>query len=309
MLILKIVTASCLILGLFIIFDISPARMLEDFMVLRKPKDPTLYDLVRFIRKKKEKKGLKKLWEETQDILIATNRQDKLIQVAILSGVLSLLGLFFALLLRNGFLMPIFMGGFGLMPFWYVRFIAIKWRKELNAELETSLSIITTSYLRSDSIITAIEENVHYINPPLQDIFRGFLTQSLLINANLKLALRKLKSRVDSPVFGEWVDALMACQEDKNLKSTLVPIVSKLSDMRIVTAELDYLLYEPVKEFVTMAILMVANIPLIYVLNKDWYEALLFTLPGKCVLAICAGVLFYSMGRVVRLTKPVEYQR
>ena len=38
--------------------------------------------------------------------------------------------------------------------------------KELNAELETALSIITTSYLRSEDILSAFEENINYINPP-----------------------------------------------------------------------------------------------------------------------------------------------
>ena len=42
--------------------------------------------------------------------------------------------------------------------------------------------------------------------------------------------------------------------DDKNMKVTLVTIVSKLSDIRVVSAELDYMLYEPMKEFITMAI-------------------------------------------------------
>ena len=54
-----------------------------------------------------------------------------------------------------------------------------------------------------------------------------------------------MKPKLDNYVFREWVDAAIACQDDKSLKSTLTPIIGKLSDMRIVAAELDYLLYEP----------------------------------------------------------------
>jgi len=170
------------------------------------------------------------------------------------------------------------------------------------------LSIITTSYLRSQSIITAIEENIEYINPPVYDVFKAFLTQTKLINANIKIALETLKLKVDSAVFHEWVDAIIDCQEDKNLKSTLTPIVSKLSDMRIVAAELDYLLYEPVKEFITMAVLLVCNIPLMYLLNRDWFNTLMFTTVGKVILTVCGSVLFFSIGKVIRLSKAVEYQ-
>jgi len=104
--------------------------------------------------------------------------------------------------------------------------------------------------MRSESIITAIDENITYLNPPVSDVFKGFLTQTKLINSNMKIALVNLRSKIDNDVFREWVDAVIACQEDKNLKTTLTPIVSKLSDMRIVGAELDYLLYEPMKEFI-----------------------------------------------------------
>ena len=69
------------------------------------------------------------------------------------------------------------------------------------------------------------------------------------------------------------------------------------------------MLYEPVKEFITMAILLVGNIPLMYFLNRNWYNTLMHTGIGKLVLAICASVLFISMVAVIKLSKPVEYKR
>jgi hypothetical protein len=72
---------------------------------------------------------------------------------------------------------------------------------------------------------------------------------------------------------------------------------------------LDYLLFEPVKEFISMAFLLVANIPLMYFLNRDWYNTLMFHTFGKIVLAICGTILFISIAGVVRLSKPIEYRR
>jgi putative copper export protein len=79
--------------------------------------------------------------------------------------------------------------------------------------------------------------------------------------------------------------------------------------MRVVSGELDYMMYEPLKEFITMALLLVGNIPLIYFLNKDWYSALVDTSFGKAILAVCGAVIFVSLAAVIRLTKPVEYKR
>ena len=156
----------------------------------------------------------------------------------------------------------------------HVLFTSHSYKKLMNNEIETGLSIITSSYLRSESMITAVEENIHYLNPPVADVFRGFLAETNMISADVKQALSNMKPKLDNYVFREWVDAAIACQDDKSLKSTLTPIIGKLSDMRIVAAELDYLLYEPFKEFITMAFLLIGNIPLLYFLNKDWYDVL-----------------------------------
>jgi len=102
---------------------------------------------------------------------------------------------------------------------------------------------------------------------------------------------------------------VITCQEDKTLKTTLIPVVNKLSDIRIVSAELDYLLYEPLKEFVIMAVMLVGNIPLMYFLNKSWFHTLVYTTPGKAILAICALALFVGASAVVRLTRPIGYRR
>jgi len=298
-----------MVIGMWLIFDMTPLMFLEEAIkTFRKP-DQTIQGKVQAVTSKKKKCGLKKLMDETNIILTATGKEHRLTMMIILSLIFMVVGAFFAVAMDNLFLLPVLACGFALMPFWYIKFIAIKWKKELNNELETALSIITTSYLRSESIITAIDENLDYINPPVYDVFKAFLMQTKLINSNIKIALSGLKEKVDSPVFHEWVNAVIDCQEDKNLKSTLIPIVSKLSDMRIVSAELDYLLFEPVKEFISMAVLLVGNIPLMYFLNRDWYDTLMTNTLGKVVLAICGTILFVSIAGVVRLSKPIEYRR
>ena len=57
-----------------------------------------------------------------------------------------------------------------------------------------------------------------------------------------------------------------------------------------------------------MMFLVLCNIPLLYVLNKSWFETLIFTFPGKITLAICAAVILYSFTRIMQLSKPIEYK-
>lgn len=299
-----------MVAGLMILMDISPVEIYNYLKSYRPKKSRvSIRQKVLNVTQKKKSRGLKRLLREIKEILIMTGRENSFYFIITLSLILSVVGMAFASLMSNKLLMPILGVGSAMMPFWYVKLISTKWKNELNRELETVLSVVTTSYMRCDSIITAIEENIDYINQPVYNIFNVFLADTKLINSNINMALEKLREKIDSDVFREWVDAIMDCQEDKNLKSTLTPIVSKLSDMRIVSVELDNMLYEPIKEFMMMAALLLGNIPLIYFLNRDWYHTLMYTSVGKGVLSICTIVLFISISGVVKLSRPVEYRR
>ena len=211
--------------------------------------------------------------------------------------------------LGNFFLAPVMAVGFLFLPFWYVKLTANHYKRDVSAELETALSVITTAYLRTEDIVTAVEENIAYLNPPVSRVFQDFLIQIKMVNPDVQAALRILRGRIDNEVFREWCDAVSDCQHDRSLKTTLPPIVSKLSDMRNVNAELEYMIAEPRKEFMIMVVFVVGNIPLMYLLNQDWYDVLMHTVLGQCILAATAAAIFISAGFVVKLTRPIEYRR
>ena len=154
-----------------------------------------------------------------------------------------------------------------------------------------------------------MEENINYLNQPVCGVFRNFLNRVERVDPDVDAALMELRGSIDNEVFREWCDAVMVCQYDRGLKTTLTPIVAKLSDMRIVNGELENLVFGPRKEFITMAALVVLNVPLLKFINADWYAALMHTVPGQIVLAVCAGAIFVSFAFVVKLTQPIEYRR
>ena len=78
--------------------------------------------------------------------------------------------------------------------------------------------------------VNITNENITYINPPVSDVFKSFLTQTKLINSNIKLALESLKVKIDNDVFREWIDAVIACQEDKNLKKLIEKSMKDIYD-------------------------------------------------------------------------------
>ena len=306
---IQLLACAGMIAGTFLILGLRPVEFTDSlFAFFLQPKKSIREDI-------KESSGRKKAGilrreiREVQSVLEMTGRGNRFSVICAASLALFCLGGSIAILLGNFFLAPVMAVGFLFLPFWYVKLTASHYKRDVSAELETALSVITTAYLRTEDIVTAVEENIAYLNPPVSKVFKEFLMQVRLINPDVEAAIRAMRGRIDNEVFREWCDALCGCQHDRSLKTTLSPIVAKLSDMRNVNAELEYLLTEPRKEFLIMVIFVIGNIPLMYMLNKEWYDVLMHMPLGQIILSVTAAVIFVSAGFVVKLTRPIEYRR
>lgn len=308
MITLRIVALIGMITGFFILCRISVADMANGIFgkVTSGPKG--IRESILEQTRKKKKSWLRREIDEIQAILEATDKTAMFPKLCTLSVILFACGAVFAALIGNMFLIPVMAVGMMFIPFWYVRLSASHFKKNVSAELETALSVITTAYIRNEDLLTSVEENITHLNPPVRTAFEEFLTRVKLVNADVQSALEELKGKIRNDVFEEWIDAMKACQYDRTLKSTLVPIVAKLSDTRVVNGELDYLVQAPRKEFITMVVLVLSNIPLMYFLNKDWYHTLMHTFGGQFMLALSGVAIFVSTAFVIKLTKPIEYR-
>ena len=306
---IQLLACAGMIAGAFLILGLRPVEFTDSlFAILLNPKRSIREDIRESSGRKKTGIFRRELLE-AQSVLEMTGRGNRFSMVCAVALALFCLGGSLAILLGNYFLAPVMAVGFLFLPFWYVKLTASHYKRDVSAELETALSVITTAYLRTEDIVTAVEENIAYLNPPVSKVFREFLMQVRLVNPDIEAALRAMRGRIDNEVFREWCDALSDCQNDRSLKTTLTPIVAKLSDMRNVNAELEYLLTEPRKEFLIMVIFVIGNIPLMYLLNKDWYDVLMHTPLGQIILSVTAAVIFVSAGFIVKLTRPIEYRR
>lgn len=277
-------------------------------MRLITPND-TMRDRSRNLRGNKKKHRLYRTLVKMKTALAVTGKSKQFTFVCCASLILFAAGIILSVLIDNIFLMPVLSVAFALIPFFYTTSTLSYYEKNTKEELETALSIITTSYVRSDDIVAAVRENIKYIKPPLRDVFKSFEGEATAISSNIKRALYKLKSMVDNEIFWEWCDTLIQCQDDRTLKDTLLPIVAKLTDVRIVNSELKTMLSSARNEYWFMVALVVGNIPLLYLLNKDWFHTLLFTTPGKLVCGICGMVILITALFMMKFTKPVEYKR
>lgn len=186
-----------MVVGFFVLLGITPSDFTEGVFRQITSKPKSLRDEINESTQRKKKFVLRREIEESQNILRMTGREAKFPAICAMSLLLFLVGASFAFLLGNFFLVPVLAAGMMFIPFWYIKLTAAYFKKAISAELETALSIITTSYLRNEDIQTAVEENLEYLNPPVKNAFAEFLTRIKLVDPDVDAALRDLSTKID----------------------------------------------------------------------------------------------------------------
>lgn len=297
-----------LAVGAVLLLKLTPERITGDLMRFVSPKQ-TLRDKVLTRKGKKKSRKITVELRRIKDALEQTGKGNQFAVACAASLLLMIVGCVIAIMIDNPFLVPVFAIAFAMIPFIYAKRTVAYYDNHVKEELETALSIITTSYVRTDDIVSAVKENIQYLKPPVKDIFAGFVAENMMISSDVKQSIRHLKEKVNNSIFAEWCETLVACQDDRTLKDTLMPIVTKLTDVRIVNNEIKGMLSSARIEYYMMAGMVVGNIPLLYFLNKDWFNALMFTTLGKLVLAVCGLVIIVTAVLMLRFTKQIEYRK
>lgn len=294
--------------GIFFLLGLTPKQINDDVSVLFEKKE-TLTDKSKRSRGRKRKSRILSELEKIKRTLTDTGKGAQFGVACAVSLVLIIAGCVIAMAIDNPFLIPVLAIAFAMIPFAYLKRTIRVYDTQLKDELETALSIVTTSYIRCENIVTAVEENIGEMKPPVRGIFETFLTEMTVISPDIVGAIYHLREKVRNTVFEEWCDTLILCQSDRTLKDTLMPVVSKLTDIRLVNNSLKTMLSENRREYYVMVLLVIGNIPLLRLINIDWYNALMYSTIGKLVLAVCGVVVLITLLRMLKITRPIEYRR
>lgn len=297
----------CLLLihGLFTLLGVE----YTDFLSLRPQAKPsTLQDDVDVLLGKPAKGFFRRETLEVEQLLKATGRKNRFTFIKRICLFGFVIGTVAAILFDNPFLIPVLAAAMFMAPVWYLRTTAVVYQKRLNEELESAISVITTSYMRTEDLLKAVKENLPYLTPPIKGHFETFVTESEILNANMISTINTLKMKIPNRIFHEWCNTLIQCQSDRTMKHTLPFTLQKFSDARVVQADLEAIINGPRNEAYIMMALVICNVPLLYFLNTAWFETLLFSVPGKITMAICLLLILFSFSRINALSKPIEYQ-
>lgn len=196
-----------------------------------------------------------------------------------------------------------------LIPFYYIRVQNMMYISDVKKELETALSNITSSYMKyNTTFLEAVKDNIDNIKYPLKTSFQRYIITTEHINSNTRENLQQLKNAINDDTYKEWIDGVMASEEDYNLKATLPNITNKFSDMRILNNELTTKMVQPLRDYIYMVMFTVISLPIFYIFNKETVIDYLTKPLGQIELTIILIIIIFTTAKVFKELKPAEYK-
>lgn len=298
----KIILFILINIALFTLCNISLKQLLR-----ARPKAIAHKDIKQIRREKivpRKPSYFDKRKQETIEVLKQSNMDYQTYKHIVV--VCAVAGIVLGLLMNNFLLSLIMAAGLAYVPIQIIKFKQISLTKILNDQIETALAIITNTYIQVEDIIKAISDNLKRLDEPLLGVFKEFLAETNFIDANIVRALLKMKAKVPNRNFSEWCDIMIQCQDDRELKYVLPSIVEKMSDEKKIQIECDTTMYDYYKDYISVTLVVIANIPLMYFLNKDWFSILTTNPLGKLVIAFTVASIFVATAYVIKVNKPVS---
>ena len=189
----KILAMLMSVIGICLVFELTPDSITDGLLRALKPKNTIAARSAALRGKEKQSAYLRLI--KLKSALKATGKA-KSFSVSVTAAVaLMFLGAAAAVILNNIFLLPVFCIACGAAPFLYLSSIISAYEKQLADEMETTLSAVTNSYLRSEDIISSVKENLKYIKPPLYSVFEEFLTETETVSPDIQSALINMSDK------------------------------------------------------------------------------------------------------------------
>lgn len=301
------VCAIVFVFGAFYGFDIDFAGVINKIGPKKAKKDIRLKDKIDILNNTVKPGFFKKQFVETSKCLEETGQGSKYKKIKMLSFVLAIVGGVVGFVLKNIILVPILIAIFASIPFIYVKSLSSKYRRQMAEDLESGLSLITTSYLRNENIVEAVRENIGNLPRSIRRTFEEFIFENEYITPNLNTALNNMKFKINHPIFHEWINALIQCSDNKDVKKILEPIINKFATLRTVQSDMDTAMASAKFEAIIMTVITIGIIPGIKLVNSEWYSILTETTQGKVAMCLAFIIVAFCGYKIVILSRPLEY--
>lgn len=307
---ISLVCFLLMVVAIVIMLNFSPKSFSDELMETIDGQDSLVYQ-VNKIQHGKRKNILVRTIISAKVMLEYTHQSTVFSIMVISSFTLGILGVVIACMGNNPYLIPPLVLGLCSIPFLTIKLYTYAYINKLQQELETTLGIVTTSYIRSCDILKAITESLEYMHSPVREVFEQLVSETKFVNPNLRQNIDNMKEKINDDIFKEWCDGLKKCVKNSELKYYLSPIVLKYNKLRHIKVQVKPEIDAWKIQLFGVIGLVYVNYPILAMMqndSNDWFHVLTTTNPGKITIAYIAAVTVYSIIRFVCLIKPAKYK-
>lgn len=297
-----VVIFGCIVFGLFKIFDVSIADILDE---LEKRKTPRAAH--KRARITVDKKTRYVSFKESMANTIAVSKHLTWKSFVDLLAVLAGVGLFLGFSIDN---IPLGLVLMVILPMTFSKWQKVRgnsYTRYLDNQVEDALAVITNHYAQSENLLIAVESSLERLENPLLGILTVF-ANDLRLGTNSVESLYVLRGKVNNRYWREWIDIMIRCQDDRQCKPLLLPVIHKMSNVRKAQAKLDTQMKAIWSQHIMITIMVFAVIPILRVMDINWYNSLMFTPIGKGILIFSVLDVFLATLYVIRVNKPVSQE-
>jgi tight adherence protein B len=171
-------------------------------------------------------------------------------------------------------------------------------------KLESTMLVLSNSYLSSDDFIKTVQENIDIIEYPQP--FREFLVYVTMVDSNIETSLRRLEYRVNNSYFSQWIDMLVMAQKDRSMKMLTLSVVDSMNDAKRAQMEVDTAMSSVWREYAMLMIMIFSTPILLRLLMRSWYDILVESVVGKVLLVLLMLATAFSVWTAMRVAKPIN---
>ena len=155
-----------MITGFFLLLGLKPMEFTDGLFSFLTREKKSLKDEIKAAQRRQNPGFLKRQIQMAQEVLAMTGRSNRFSLVCACSLVLFAIGAAIAIVMGNFFLAPVMAVGFMMLPFWYVQVTASHFKRTSPPSWKRHLHRHNRIFTQRN-ILTAVEENLNYLNPPV----------------------------------------------------------------------------------------------------------------------------------------------
>jgi len=181
-----------------------------------------------------------------------------------------------------------------------------------NEELEALMSSVTHAYLGSSNIIASFESYTNMRNKGLDPRLRQigpveeFLLEIHSIDPSVENGLRKMQLKYHNRFFDDWVNMLILCQSNRDLKFTLQPIIKSFNDSKLMQVDAEVAMRLIWIEYLTLVGICLTFTVALRWFYDVWFNILIYTLLGRVFLSLLLLSIVLTSLYMLRVTRPLD---